>query len=342
MNEARPLAGDTAVDFVAVGTLNGMPAAARRRRTGHEDSTMHAIAVHGGAGTLHPSDLTAESGRAYRAGLRRALCAGFEAMERGGTSLDAVVIAVRTLEDDPLFNAGRGAVLAANGAHELDASLMDGRDLRAGAVTGVRHVPSPIELARLVMERSPHVMLAGAGAEEFALEQGMAPVPNSHFTTERRRLELERMLRGELDPGRESLMGTVGAVARDSRGDLAAATSTGGMTGKKWGRVGDSPIIGAGTYAANDCCAVSATGHGEFFIRAAVAHEIASLIRYRGLSVSQAAEEVVMRQLTRLGGSGGVIAIGRDGEIAMPFNSEGMLRGAMDSRGLDLTGLLEN
>ncbi len=303
---------------------------------------MHAIAVHGGAGTLARADLTPESERDYRSGLRRALSAGFEVLERGGASLDAVVAAVRVLEDDPLFNAGYGAVVAANGAHELDASLMDGRDLRAGAVTGVRHVKSPIELARLVMERSPHVMLAGPGAEEFALEQGMVPVPNSHFATERRRLELERMLRGELDTGRESLMGTVGAVARDVNGNLAAATSTGGMTGKRWGRVGDSPIIGAGTYAANDCCAVSATGHGEYFIRAAVAHEIASLMRYRGMSVRQAADEVVMRQLTKLGGAGGVIAIGRDGEIAMPFNSEGMLRGAMDSRGLDVTGLLED
>jgi beta-aspartyl-peptidase (threonine type) len=167
-------------------------------------------------------------------------------------------------------------------------------------------------------------------------------VPNSHFATERRRLELERMLQGQIEAGRESLMGTVGAVALDASGNLAAATSTGGMTGKKWGRVGDSPIIGAGTYAANDCCAVSATGHGEFFIRAAVAHEIASLMRYRGLGVVEAADEVVMRQLVRLGGSGGVIAVGRDGRIAMPFNSEGMLRGAMDSRGLFATGLLRD
>lgn len=303
---------------------------------------MHAIAVHGGAGTLSPAELTPDADRAYRAGLRHALVSGYAVLEHGGSSLDAVVAAVRVLEDDPLFNAGRGAVVAANGIHELDASLMDGSDLRAGAVTGVRHVRSPIELARMVMERSPHVMLAGPGAEEFALEQGMTPVPNSHFSTERRRLELERMLRGELDAGRESLMGTVGAVARDARGNLAAATSTGGMTGKKWGRVGDSPLIGAGTYAANDCCAVSATGHGEYFIRAAVAHEIAALIRYRGMTVRQAAEEVVLRQLPKLGGTGGVIAIGRDGEIAMPFNSEGMLRGAMDSRGLDLTGLLRD
>jgi len=303
---------------------------------------MHAIAIHGGAGTLAPADLTAENERAYRAGLERALRAGFAVLDAGGTALDAAVAAVQVLEDEPLFNAGRGAVLAANGLHELDASVMDGRDLSAGAVTGVRHVRSPIELARLVMERSPHVMLAGTGAEEFALEQGLQPVPNSHFATERRRLELERMLQGQIEAGRESLMGTVGAVALDASGNLAAATSTGGMTGKKWGRVGDSPIIGAGTYAANDCCAVSATGHGEFFIRAAVAHEIASLMRYRGLGVVEAADEVVMRQLVRLGGSGGVIAVGRDGRIAMPFNSEGMLRGAMDSRGLFETGLLRD
>ena len=302
---------------------------------------MHAIAVHGGAGTLAAADLTPENDRAYRAGLERALRAGFKVLDAGGPSLDAVVAAVQVLEDDPLFNAGRGAVVAASGQHELDASVMDGRDLRAGAVTGVRHVRSPIALARLVMERSPHVMLAGAGAEEFALEQGLTPVPNTHFATERRRRELERFLQGELEAGRESLMGTVGAVARDASGNLAAATSTGGMTGKKWGRVGDSPIIGAGTYAANDSCAVSATGHGEFFIRAAVAHEIASLMRYRGLGVAEAAEEVVMRQLVRLGGSGGVIAVGRDGRIAMPFNSEGMLRGAMDASGRLVTGLLK-
>ena len=290
---------------------------------------MLAIAVHGGAGTLPPAELMPDRQLAFRGGIESALRAGFVILERGGSSLDAVVAAVQVLEDDPLFNAGRGSVLAANGEHELDASIMDGRDLRAGSVTGVRHVRNPIRLARLVMDRSPHVMLAGAGAEEFAREQGLEPVPNDHFTTERRRLELARVLRGEDKAGGEAVLGTVGAVALDSAGNLAAATSTGGMTGKKWGRIGDSPIIGAGTYAANDCCAVSATGHGEYFIRAAVAHEIASLIRYRGMDVTQAADEVVMRQLVKLGGSGGVIAVGRDGTIAMPFNSPGMLRGAM-------------
>jgi beta-aspartyl-peptidase (threonine type) len=303
---------------------------------------MHAIAIHGGAGTLSSAQLTPESDRIYRAGLERAVCAGYEVLDRGGNSLDAVTIAVQALEDDPLFNAGRGAVLSGNGLHELDASIMDGRDLSAGAVTGVRHVRNPIVLARRVMERSPHVMLAGEGAEEFALEQGLEPVPNEYFTTERRQRELELLLQGKKAAGREVLMGTVGAVALDSHGSVAAATSTGGMTGKKWGRIGDSPIIGAGTYAANDCCAVSATGHGEYFIRAAVAHEIASLMRYRGLDVVEAADEVVMQQLARLGGSGGVIAVGRDGRIAMPFNSEGMLRAAIDSRGLFVTGLLRD
>ena len=301
---------------------------------------MIAIAVHGGAGVLPAAQLTPGLRKAFQEGLEAALRAGYAAMEAGGASLDAVVAAVKVLEDDPLFNAGRGSVMAANGQHELDASIMDGRDLRAGSVTGVQHVRNPVELARLVMDRSPHVMLAGPGADEFAVEAGLRPVPNEYFATERRRLELERHLRGEADTGDEAVLGTVGAVALDAQGNLAAATSTGGMTGKKWGRVGDSPIIGAGTYAANDCCAVSATGHGEYFIRAAVAHEIASLVRYRGMGVVEAADEVVMKQLVAMGGSGGVIAVGRDGSIAMPFNSPGMLRGAMDSRGRLETGIL--
>jgi L-asparaginase / beta-aspartyl-peptidase len=295
--------------------------------------------VHGGAGVMPGKDLTPEKQRCFHDGLAAAMRAAYALMEAGGTSLDAVVAAVKVLEDDPLFNAGRGSVIAADGQHELDASIMDGRDLRAGSITGVRHVRNPIELARLVMDRSPHVMLAGPGADEFALEQGMEPVPNEYFSTEPRRLELQRHLRGEAATGDEAVLGTVGAVALDAHGNLAAATSTGGMTGKKWGRVGDSPIIGAGTYAANDCCAVSATGHGEYFVRAVVAHEIASLMRYRGIGVVQAADEVVMRQLVKLGGSGGVIAVGHDGSIAMPFNSPGMLRGAMDSRGRFETGI---
>ena len=300
---------------------------------------MLAIAVHGGAGTLPRAELTPAKTQAFRAGLEAALRAGYAQLERGASSLDAVVAAVRVLEDDPLFNAGRGAVYAANGTLELDASLMDGATLRAGAVAGVRHVRSPIELARRVLEHSPHVMLAGKGAEEFALEQGMAPVPNSFFATDHRRRELERALHGVL-AGPESLTGTVGAVALDAQGNLAAATSTGGLTAKRWGRVGDSPIIGAGTYAANDACAVSATGHGEYFIRLAAAHEIAALMRYRDLGVAEAAG-MVLRRVGELGGYGGVIAIARDGAIAMPFNSEGMLRGAADSSGRFEIGILK-
>jgi beta-aspartyl-peptidase (threonine type) len=309
---------------------------------------MHAIAVHGGAGDIPPAELTPEREAEYRAGLERALHAGHAIIASGGPSLDAVVAAVQVLEDEPLFNAGRGSVIGANGICELDASLMDGRDLRAGAVTGLRYVRNPIVLAQLVMDRSPHVMLAGQGAEEFAIEHGLVPVPNSYFVTERRQRELAAAMaaagttdgRGPLPGGRESLTGTVGAVALDKHGNLAAATSTGGMTAKRWGRIGDSPIIGAGTYAANDCCAVSATGHGEFFIRATVAHEIASLMRYTGRSVTAAADVVVREQLVRLGGSGGVIAIGRDGSIAMPFNSKGMLRGSIDIRDQLVTAIL--
>jgi beta-aspartyl-peptidase (threonine type) len=307
---------------------------------------MHAMAVHGGAGDIPPHELTAERERQYHAGLARALHAGDTILARGGPSIDAVVAAVQVLEEDTLFNAGRGSVIAANGVCELDASLMEGRYLRAGAVTGLRHVRSPIGLARLVMEHSPHVMLSGEGAEEFALEHGLEPVANRYFVTERRLRELERALH-ESTVAREKPVvtdgfpkGTVGAVALDEHGDLAAATSTGGMTAKRWGRVGDSPIIGAGTYAANDCCAVSATGHGEFFIRAAVAHEIASLVRYAGLDVVAAAERVVHEQLVRMGGEGGVIAIGRDGRIAMPYNSKGMLRGSIDADGRLVTAIL--
>ena len=301
---------------------------------------MTTIAVHGGAGDIPPAELTPEREAAYHAGLERALRAGESILAAGGASLDAVVAAVRVLEDDPLFNAGHGAVIAANGICELDAAVMDGRDLRAGAVTGVRHVRNPVSLARLVMERSPHVMLSGPGAEEFALEQGMPPVPNRHFVTERRQRELAAALTANAAGFSESLMGTVGAVALDAQGNLAAATSTGGTTGKRWGRVGDSPLIGAGTYAANDCCAVSATGHGEYFIRATVAHEIASLMRYAGLDARAAADRVVHEQLRQMGGAGGVIVVGRDGTIALPFNSRGMLRGSIDTQGRLTTAIL--
>ncbi len=295
---------------------------------------MYAIAIHGGAGTLPRAEMTPERETAYRAGLAAALDAGYAVLDAGGTSLEAVTTAVRILEDDPMFNAGRGAVLTHEGIAELDASIMNGANLAAGAIAGVRHVKNPIELARAVMEHSAHVMLIGSGAEEFALERGLALVPNEYFRTETRKAQLQRVLTGDTRPANElSALGTVGAVALDRAGNLAAATSTGGMTAKRYGRVGDSPIIGAGTWADNASCAVSATGHGEYFIRAAVAHDICARVAYGGKSLAQAADAVVMEHLVKLGGEGGVIAIDPQGRIAMPFNSEGMFRGARTSDG---------
>lgn len=300
--------------------------------TDAEGADTFGIAVHGGAGVLPASEMTAEREAAYRAGLKAAVDAGYAILEKGGSSLDAVTAAVRILEDDPLFNAGRGAVLTHEGAAELDASIMEGRTLRAGAIAGVRHVKNPVELARLVMERSPHVMLSGPGAEEFALEHGLTLMPNSYFVTEHRQRQLERAIRDSSKPARPG-SGTVGAVAIDKAGDLAAATSTGGMTNKRHGRIGDSPIIGAGTYANNASCAVSATGHGEYFIRSVVAHDICALVEYRGMSLEEAAREVVQGKLKKLGGEGGVIAIDARGTIVMEFSSQGMLRAARDARG---------
>jgi len=296
---------------------------------------MHAIAIHGGAGAVPRHTLTAERERQYRDGLAAALDLGYATMEKGGSSLDAVSTAVRALEDNPLFNAGRGAALTRDGAAELDAAIMEGRQQRAGAVAAVRHVRNPIELARRIMEKSRHVLLVGAGAEEFAMEEGIALVPNVYFRTEERRAQLESERSGrpvsDLIP---SSQGTVGAVALDAAGDLAAATSTGGMTNKRQGRVGDSPIIGAGTYAKNGVCAVSATGHGEFFIRTVAAHHICAAVEFRGLALREAVRELLHDKLRELGGSGGVIAIDRSGRIVTEFSTEGMFRGARDSSGL--------
>jgi L-asparaginase / beta-aspartyl-peptidase len=295
---------------------------------------MYAIAIHGGAGAVPRATLSPERERQYRDGLEAALEGGSALLERGGSSLDAVSAAVRILEDDPLFNAGRGAALTREGAAELDAAIMDGRQQRAGAVASVRHVKNPVELARRVMEKSRHVLLVGPGAEEFALEEGVALVPNLYFRTPERISQLEHEQRGErvsdlVPPTR----GTVGAVARDRDGNLAAATSTGGMTNKRPGRVGDSPIIGAGTYAKNGVCAVSATGHGEYFIRAVAAHHVAAAVEYRGLSLELAMRELLHDILRGLGGDGGLIGVDRDGRIAMEFSTEGMYRGARDSSG---------
>jgi beta-aspartyl-peptidase (threonine type) len=297
-------------------------------------SKMIAIAIHGGAGTIARDEMTADQETAYRTGLESALDAGYTVLAAGGSALDAVTAAVRVLEDNPLFNAGRGAVLTHDGRAELDASIMDGEFMRAGAVTGLQHVRNPIDLARAVMEKSAHVMLAGTGAEEFALEQNFTLVPNEYFRTQARRDQLDKALRGDLTPLNElSALGTVGAVALDARGNLAAATSTGGMTNKRYGRIGDSPIIGAGTYANNAACAVSATGHGEYFIRSVVAHDICALVEYRNWDLQRAVTEVVHRKLRQRGGEGGVVAIDPRGNVAMEFNSEGMFRGMRNSRG---------
>lgn len=293
-----------------------------------------AIAIHGGAGVIAREQLGPDDGANYRVGLAEALDAGYAVLERGGSSLDAVTTAVRILEDNPLFNAGRGAVLTHEGQAELDASIMTGHDLKAGAVAGVRRIRHPIDLARKVMEDSPHVMLYGAGAEEFAGSRGFEFVPNEFFITPQRKRQLERVLQGRTQPRNElSGLGTVGAVAIDSSGNLAAATSTGGMTNKRWGRIGDAPIIGAGTYANNASCAVSATGHGEYFIRSVVAYDVCALMEYKGYSLDRAATEVVKRKLVERGGEGGIIAIDRAGNVALEFNSRGMFRGMRDSTG---------
>jgi beta-aspartyl-peptidase (threonine type) len=300
---------------------------------------MISIAIHGGAGVISRASMSAENERAYRADLERAVDAGYAVLDKGGSSLDATVAAVRILEDSPLFNAGKGSVFNHAGINELDAAIMDGATQKAGAVAGVQHIRNPIELARMVMERTPHVMLSGDGAEEFALEQGVTLVPGSYFYTERRWKQLEDAQKAEKSERVASadedigFFSTVGAVARDKNGNLAAATSTGGMTNKRWGRIGDSPIIGAGTYADNATCAVSATGSGEYFIRAVVAHEICARVRLSGVTAAQAARDVIQGKLKDIGGDGGVIVVDKDGALSLEFNTEGMFRAARDSKG---------
>lgn len=288
------------------------------------------LVIHGGAGTIRRADMSADAEKQYRDALAAALRTGQKILLEGGSSLDAVEATIRVLEDHPLFNAGRGAVFTHDGRNEHDASIMEGATRRAGAVAGVSIIRNPISAARAVMEKSPHVMLSGRGAELFATQQGLEVVDPSYFWTESRWKALSRALQLEsavADVPLEFRSGTVGAVALDRSGNLAAATSTGGMTNKRWGRIGDSPVIGAGTFADNDTCAVSATGHGEYFIRWAVAHEIASLMRYGGRTVGEAARNVVHEQLASAGGDGGVIALDRNGNFALEFNSEGMYRG---------------
>jgi L-asparaginase / beta-aspartyl-peptidase len=298
-----------------------------------------AMVIHGGAGTILRQNMTPEMEKAYIDTLTIALRTGYQILSRGGSSLDAVEATIRVMEDSPIFNAGKGAVFTAEGTNELDASIMDGKTLNAGAVAALQHVKNPISLARLVMEKSPHVMMVGAGAEEFAKSQGVKLVPPHYFWTERRWRAFEEA-KAKADSGRTSMgygeprkFGTVGAVALDKAGNLAAGTSTGGTNMKRFGRVGDSPIIGAGTYANNLSCAVSGTGDGEFFIRNNVAADICARLRYSGVSIQQAADDVVMKELVAQHGEGGVIAMDRKGNIATPFNSAGMYRGWVTSDG---------
>lgn len=290
----------------------------------------YVLVIHGGAGGMIPEHLSSERIEQAQSGLQQALDAGEIILKNGGSALDAVEASIRILEDHPGFNAGRGAVLNAEGKIELDASIMDGSNLMAGAVAGVRTIKNPVTAARKVMEFSPHVLLIGKGAEEFSREQGLELVDPSWFFTEKRREEYQR-IKKRMD--KEDKKGTVGAVALDKHGNLAAATSTGGMAMKRFGRVGDVPIIGAGTYANNASCAVSATGHGEFFIRNVVSYDISALMLYKNMSLHDAAHFVIMDKLVEQKGSGGVIAVDKDGNIAMPFNTRGMFRGFVKSSG---------
>ncbi len=293
------------------------------------------LVIHGGAGVVR-KDMTPEKEKAVRAGLEKALTTGYGVLKSGGSSLDAVTRAIVVLEDDPNFNAGKGAVFNHEGRNELDASIMDGATLRAGSVANVHRIRNPIELARAVMEKSEHVMLIGDGAEQFARSIGMPLVDPKYFYTEARWKALQNALEEEkaktAEPGKTPHHGTVGAVALDAKGNLAAGTSTGGMTNKRYGRVGDSPIIGAGTYA-DSRCAVSATGWGEFYIRATAARDICARVELRGDELKKAADEVVLGVIPKLGGDGGVIALDKDGNIAMPFNTDGMFRGWVDRDG---------
>lgn len=315
---------------------------------------MYALAIHGGAGALPRTPLSSAQQRSYHAGLAEALSAGQSILEHDGSALDAVEAAVTQLEDDPLFNAGRGAVLTIDGTVELDAAIMDGEQLRAGAVAAITTVRNPIQLARRVLEDCPHVFLVGAGAERFASEAGLARVSNDYFITPDRSQQLaalnwrlsqagadehERRLLAALD---EPPLGTVGAVARDRAGRLAAATSTGGMNGKRSGRVGDSPVIGAGTFADSTVCAVSTTGHGEWFLRTVQAYDIAARLRYGGASLAEAVRASIDERLPRLGASGGLIAVDRHGEIVIRFNSPAMFRASVRSGQAPATAIYGN
>ncbi len=322
-----------------------------------------ALVLHGGAGVIARSSMTPEAEAKYRAGIREALGAAAAILDKGGSSLDAVEAAIKLLEDNPLFNAGRGAVFAADGTNQLDAAIMNGATMQAGSVADVQHTRHPISLARAVMEKSPHVMLIGKGADEFAASVQLEQVPQSFFFTERRWQQLVDELRkagapipprpeGAPSPPAKPVAdyelpaahkyGTVGVVALDRQGNLAAGTSTGGTTGKRWNRVGDTPVIGAGTYASNQSCGVSATGTGEYFIRLTVARTICALVQYKAMPLQAAVDQVIQKDLVAIGGDGGVIALAPDGEIAWSFNTPGMFRAKLKEGGSPQIGIFRD
>lgn len=322
-----------------------------------------AIVLHGGAGVIQRSSMTPERDKAYRAGMDEAVQAAAKVLDANGSAVDAVEAALNKLEDNPLFNAGKGAVFTADGKNELDAAIMDGKTMMAGAVAGVTRTKNPISLAKAVMEKSPHVMLIGSGAAQFAASVGLTQVDPSYFFTEARWQGLVRELKkegrpipprpagappeptkpiAELETPDAHKWGTTGIVVRDRQGNIAAGTTTGGVSGKRWGRVGDSPIIGAGTYASNQSCGVSATGTGEYFIRLTVARTICALVQYKGMRLQEAADEVIQKQLTAMHGDGGIIAMTPDGQIAWSFNSPGMFRARLVEGGVIQTGVYKD
>lgn len=309
------------------------------------------LIIHGGAGNIYKGMLSEQQEIDYTEGLQFALDQGYRVLEQGGTAVDAVKAAIVAMEDNPLFNAGRGAVFTKKGVHEMDACIMDGKDLSAGAVAGVRHIKNPIRLADEVRCHSGHVFLSGAGAGEFALQQGIETAPDEYFFNKERYeqwIEIRDSNFYQLDhkadnlkgvaPNPDHKFGTVGAAACDVFGNIAAGTSTGGMTNKRFGRIGDSPVVGAGTYANNQTCAISCTGHGEFFLRAAVAHDISCLIEYKGLGLREACQVVVKDKLVKMGGEGGLIAVNAAGDFCFSYNSAGMNRGIRNSEGLNFVG----
>jgi len=310
------------------------------------------IVIHGGAGTILKENMNDSLENAYKLKLKEAISVGYNILKNGGTSMDAVTKTINIMEDSPLFNAGKGAVFTHEETNELDASVMDGATLNAGAVAGVTHIKNPIDLALAVMNDSPHVMLAGKGAENFAVERGFDLVDPSYFYTENRFQSLQKVKEMEKEKGigtnledtfiKNTKFGTVGCAALDKNGNLAAGTSTGGMTNKRWNRIGDAPIIGAGTYANNKTCAISSTGWGEFFIRAMVAHDISAMMEYKGISLQEAATEVIQKKVPALGGDGGIVGIDNKGNVVMEFNTAGMYRAHMNAEGELFIGIYKD